>query len=110
LEVEVDEEREAASEQIIFLKLRQDAIERGMSEMIEQAISKGIRTVVEDPATWDAAFSAMKDGAQRQAGRFTFNFIGALFRKAIFIVGVGMIIYYIGGWALLATWLKGQGH
>jgi hypothetical protein len=81
-----------------------------MADMVEEAIAKGIRAVVTDPNTWDAAFIAMKDGAQRQAGKFTFNFVGAIFRKTIFVAGVGMIVYYIGGWALLATWLKGQGH
>lgn len=73
---------------------------------VAQGISDGIKSAVGDPEVWAVARAAARTYAVKEAGGWVLGMLkSVLIGGAKFIV-MGVIVYYAGGWTLLATWLK----
>lgn len=77
-----------------------------LSDRIEEATARGFKKVLIDPSTWDSIFDVLGNKAQERAGKATLGFIWTIFRKFIFFIAAGLMIYYFGGWSALMAWVK----
>lgn len=82
--------------------LMEKAAARGMRE--------GIRAAIQDDelveAFWNKGMQVAKQQAKLGAGSLLFDSFSGFFKGIWKIVAVGMIIYYVGGWDLLAHSIK----
>ena len=76
------------------------------SEQIATAVAHGIAQAVSDPAVWSAAIVAVQSRAKSEAGGWLFGGIKAIGSKVAWVLLIGMGIYFVGGWAALAAFLK----
>lgn len=79
-------------------------------DAVAQGIKKGIRAAIEDDEIvelfWDKGVQVAKRQAKVQAGTLLVDGFAGVFRSLWKVVAGGMIVYYLGGWDLLAYYLK----
>ncbi len=85
------------------------AIEPLTAETVRDAVSDGVKAAVADPAMWSAAYNAMQERAQKEAGGWVLGGIKALLSRAGWLVLAGAAIYMLGGWAGVLAFLKTGG-
>lgn len=102
-------ERRRAEDRLTDSRLR--ALEMQMADIavtMREAVSAGLRDAVADPQLWEAGGRAMREQAQSAAGGWLLGGIGALGKRAAWIVAIGAGVYALGGWGALGTLLKAQ--
>lgn len=79
-------------------------------DAIKAVTSAGVRDAIADPETWKLGIAAMQQAfssaAQRESGRWVIGWLGWMVRKAVAFVIVIGVLYYTGGLAAVATYLK----
>jgi len=84
-----------------------------MALIMSQAVAKGIKDAVSDPALWTAAGNAMQQRAASATGGWLIGGARAAISRLGWLVFIGLGIYMVGGWAALAAaWkaLTAGGH
>lgn len=99
-------------ELLLDLQRRVTNNEANIKLLIETSVASGIRQAVADPQTWDAFFQAMGNRAQAEAGRATVGGLKWLGLRMFWGIMAGLVLYYVGGWSMLAAAIKaiGTGH
>lgn len=102
-------ERRRAEDRITDARLRH--LEEQMADIavtMRQAVGQGLRDAVADPQLWDAAAKAMRQQAQSAAGGWLLGGVGALGKRAAWVIAIGAGVYALGGWSALAALIKAQ--
>lgn len=76
--------------------------------VMREAVRAGLRDAVADPQLWDAAGKAMREQAQSAAGGWLLGGVGALGKRAAWILAIGAGVYALGGWSALVALIKAQ--
>ena len=83
-------ERRRAEDRITEARLRH--LELQMADIavtMRDAVTAGLRDAVADPQLWEAAGRAMREQAQSAAGGWLLGGVGALGKRAAWIVAIG---------------------
>lgn len=98
------------AEQQQLLEARIISNEKAIKLLVETSVADGIKAAVANPATWDAFFASLRNRAQAGAGEVTVSGFKWLVRKAAWTALAALILYVVGGWALLSTAVKNLTH
>jgi hypothetical protein len=106
-------ERRRTEDRITEARLR--ALEQQMADIavtMREAVGAGLRDAVADPQLWEAAGRAMREQAQSAAGGWLLGGVGALGKRAAWVLAIGAGVYALGGWSALVALIKAQaaGH
>lgn len=97
-------------ERLQALELELEAMRRFLGPAIREAIKDGITDVLRDEAVMDNLLErflgALGRRSTRVAGTFTIGLFSGFPRAAAKYLLVGMIVYSLGGWALVASFFK----
>lgn len=80
-----------------------------LESKIAAAVREGMKgTVTEESVAvfWSVGLKVLQKQATQQAGRFVLGSLWGLARKVLLFFTVGGLVYAVGGWALLAKFLK----
>ena len=70
---------------------------------IAKAMRDGFVATLHDPATWTAAAKGVREAAKREAGNIVMGAIGSVLQKLVMFGLAGLLVYWIGGWAAIAS-------
>lgn len=102
-------ERRRAEDRITEARLRQlEEQQADIAVTMREAVRQGLRDAVADPQLWDAAGKAMREQAQSAAGGWLLGGVGALGKRAAWILAIGAGVYALGGWSALVALIKAQ--
>lgn len=73
---------------------------------VREAVAQGMREAVADPDFWSAAYSAMQQRAQQEAGGWLLGGLKAAAARVGWLVLAFASIYMLGGWAGLLAFIK----
>ncbi len=96
-------------EALRLLTDRVTANEAAIRSIVVASVAEGLKAAIADPATWDAFFLAFSRRAQKEAGTLAWTSIKWAIMRTLTLVVVGMFIYLLGGWSMLATFVKSAG-
>lgn len=89
-----------------------EAIESKSADMqaIRIAVRDGIVAAASDPEVWavaiDSAASVIHQRARAEAGTWLFGGIKTFFSRVAWVMLLGLVIYLVGGWSALVSFLK----
>lgn len=98
-----------AEDRITSARLR--VLEEQMADIavtMRHSVTAGLRDAVADPELWEAVGKAMREQTQSAAGGWLLGGIGALGKRAAWIVAIGAGVYALGGWSALVALIKAQ--
>ena len=106
-------ERRRAEDRITDARLL--ALEHQMADIavtMRESVTAGLRDAVADPQLWEAAGRAMREQAQSAAGGWLLGGVGALGKRAAWVIAIDAGVYALGGWSALGALIKAQaaGH
>ncbi len=70
---------------------------------IAKAMRDGFVATLHDQATWTAAAKGVREAAKREAGNIVMGAIGSVLQKLVMFGLAGLLVYWIGGWAAIAS-------
>jgi hypothetical protein len=77
---------------------------------VRQAVAEGVRDALNDPATTDMfcanVLASMQKRAAHQTGRMLLGGLIGIAKRALAFLALGLILYNIGGWALIVKTYK----
>lgn len=73
-----------------------------VAEAVEQAFPKALQSAARDPDTWAALQEGMKKHVSARAGGLIMNAVWSVVSRIMLFIMLGLLIYAIGGWALVA--------
>lgn len=76
---------------------------------VRQAVADGLRQAVADPAMWSAAYAAMHQHAQREAGGWLLGGLRAMVSRLAWLALAVVAIYSMGGWHGVLAFIKTGG-
>lgn len=97
-------------ERLQALELELEAMRRFLGPAIREAIKDGIKDVLKDEPVMDSLLDRLLGALGRRstkvAGTFTLGLVSDVPKTALKYFVIGMFVYSIGGWALVASFFK----
>ncbi len=75
-------------------------------EALRTAVRDGIVAAASDPHVWSVAIETLKGQAQSQAGGWLIGRVKSFISTILWVFVLGMLVYMMGGWSALVTFLK----
>lgn len=100
----------AVSDRVTGLQGRVEDLVDDVKAAAQHGGAAALRDVMQDreavEAFWSAAFGALASYGQQQTGKLVLGGIKGLLSRGLLFMVLGLLVYSVGGWALLAALWK----